>query len=300
MPSRTATSPALAYAGLGATTICWAAAFVAGKRVLVEMTPLAAAACRYALAAAALLPFAVWCRPRAGIGRSAAPLAVMVVAGGVLYPWLFLLALARTSATNTALLLAINPVITLLLAPLVGERLDARRAGGIGLALAGAATVITRGEPHALAALSFAPGDLLAAVAAAVWATFNLASRGVVGRLEPPFVNCVVYGTGALALWGLGWGESPGLQLARATPPAVGGLAVMALLSSALAGHFFLIGIRTLGVGRTVVFVYLVPVLTGIAAVALLGEQPTLAQGIGGAAVLGGVALTSGRARYSV
>ena len=31
------------------------------------------------------------------------PLVWMILCGGVLYPWLFLLALSRTTATNTAL-----------------------------------------------------------------------------------------------------------------------------------------------------------------------------------------------------
>ena len=55
----------------------------------------------------------------------------MMICGGVLYPWLFLLALSRTSATNTSLLIALNPVLTVLLAPLVGEPLDRRRMIGV-------------------------------------------------------------------------------------------------------------------------------------------------------------------------
>src|SRR5207247_10826193 len=100
-------------------------------------------------------------------------------------PWLVLLALARTSAPNTAPLIALNPVLTLLFSPLVGERLDRRRLLGVLVALAGAATVITRGDPAHLAALSLGSGDLVALAAAAAWATFNLTSRPVLGRLTP-------------------------------------------------------------------------------------------------------------------
>src|SRR5437899_2502851 len=135
MPSLTQRAAAtdartLAYAGLSVSTFGWAAAFIAGKVALADMTPLSVAVWRYALASTVLLPFAVWQRPARGIGRAVAPLALMVVCGGVLYPWLFLLALAHTSATNTALLIALNPVFTLLLSPLVGEPLDRRRLDG--------------------------------------------------------------------------------------------------------------------------------------------------------------------------
>src|SRR5881628_4271910 len=129
----------LAYAGLSVSTFGWAAAFIAGKVALADMTPLSVAVWRYALASTVLLPFAVRQRPARGVGRAAAPLALMVVCGGVLYPWLFLLALAQTSTTNAALLIALNPVFTLLLSPLIGEPLDRHRLAGVSLALDGAA-----------------------------------------------------------------------------------------------------------------------------------------------------------------
>jgi len=47
--------------------------------------------------------------------------------------------------------------------------------------------------------------------------------------------------------------------------------------------------VRTLGVSRTVVFVYLVPVLTAVMSTMLLGERFEAAQGVGGAAVLAGL-----------
>src|SRR5690349_6214681 len=107
MVSARMTSPrpqTLAYAGLGVATFGWASGFVAGKLALTAMSPLPVAAWRYAVAATILLPFAVRQRPADGLGPVARPLLGMIVCGGVLYPWLFLLALARTTATNTALL----------------------------------------------------------------------------------------------------------------------------------------------------------------------------------------------------
>ncbi len=292
-PAARPTPQTLAYAGLSVATVGWAAGFVAGKVALGAMSPLVVAAWRYAVAAAILLPFALRQRPADGLGRAAGPLALMVVCGGVLYPWLFLLALSRTSATNTALLIALNPVLTLLFSPLVGERLDRRRLAGVLVALVGAATVITRGDPAHLATLSLGSGDLVALAAAATWATFNLTSRHVVGHLTPAFTNCVIYALGAVALYVLGRGDRPWAQLAAATPTAVAGVVVMAVLSSVIAGQFFLVGVRTVGVGRTVVFVYLVPVLTALMSTTLLGEQFLPAQAVGGATVLAGVYWTT-------
>jgi drug/metabolite transporter (DMT)-like permease len=283
----------LAYAGLGVSTLGWASAFIVGKWVLAEMTPLPAAAWRYAFAATVLLPFAIRQRPRAGLRGSAVPLAVMTICGGIFYPWLFLQALSLTSATNTSLLIALNPALTVLLSPLIGERLGVRRLGGVGLALLGAGTVITRGDLAVLRSLSLNTGDLLAVGGAMGWAAFNLASRRVMAHLTPAFVNCFIYSFGGMALAVLGHGDHPVLQLVSASPTAVGGIIAMALLSSVVAGQLFLVGVRTIGVGRTVVFVYLVPVVTAALSAAFLGERLILAQAIGGAAVLAGVALTA-------
>ncbi len=291
---RRPSAEALAYAGLSLATVGWATGFVAGKLALAEMGPLPVAAWRYVAAALMLFPFALHQRPATVARRARWPLALMVLCGGVLYPWLFLQALALTSATNTSLLIALNPAFTILLAPLVGERYQARRLAGVALAFAGAIVVITGGRVSAAAGLVTAgAGDLLAVAAAAVWAVFNLAARGVVSHLAPAFTNCMIYGAGAVALLALGVEQHPLAQLAAATPTTYGSILGMALLSSVVAGQLFLMGVRAVGVSRTVVFVYVVPVLTAVAAAIVLDEPFALPQTIGGAAVLAGVYWTT-------
>ena len=284
-----------AYSGLTAATLCWASAFIAGKVALAEMSPLAVGAWRYALAAVVLLPFATRVRVHWG-SVPIVPLLVLIVCGGLVYPWLFLVALDTTSATNASLLIALNPALTLLLSPLVGERVDGCRFGGLALALIGAATVITHGNPSQIIRLATNPlnnGDVLALLAAGCWACFNLASRRVVAVMPPSVINGLAFGAGSIALFALARGEQPLQQLWAASPAALESIAVMALLSSVLAGQFFLSGVRTVGVNRSVVFVYLVPVLTAAMSAALLGEAFHIAQAVGGAAVLSGVYITT-------
>ncbi|HVO25724.1 MAG TPA: DMT family transporter [Candidatus Margulisiibacteriota bacterium] len=279
----------LAYAGLTAASLGWASAYVAGKLALAEMTPLTVAAWRFVVAALILVPFGVRGAPWREVRRVAGALSVLVACGSVLYPWLFLLALSRTTATNTALLIALNPVFTILLTPLIGERLSAQRLTGVALALLGAATVITKGEVRHLIDLSFNSGDLLAVAAAAIWSVFNLASRRVVLHVSPAFTNSVVYVVGGVALCLLALPEHPWVQVRAASAAAIGGVVIMAVGASVFSGQFFLMGVRTLGVSRAVVFIYLMPVLTAVLSAALLGERFGPAQLLGGAAVLAGV-----------
>jgi drug/metabolite transporter (DMT)-like permease len=285
---------ARAYLGLSLTSLLWAGAFIAGKLVTAELTPLAAAGLRHLAAALVLLPFA-WRTRRAADLRAALPsLAVMALCGGVLYQWAFMAAVQRTSATNAALLVALNPAITVLLAPLVGEALTSRRLLGIALALAGATIVITHGDLAILAGLASARrGDLLALGAACLWAIFNLASRGVVAHLPHSMTNAITYGVGSLVSLSLALPMAPFGQLAAASAQAVAGLAFLVVFASVLSGQLFLFGVHTVGVGRTVVFVYLVPVLTALLSAALLGEPLLPSQLLGGALVLLGVAVTT-------
>ncbi len=287
-----------AYAGLCVASCAWASAFILGKVVLADIAALSAGAWRHAIAAAVLLPLAWRSRRRANIRAALAPLAVMVVCGGMLYPWTFFAALARTTATNTSLLIALNPAFTLLLAPLVGERYTRQGLIGIALALLGATLVITHGNLSILTSLAAArPGDMLALVAAGIWAIFNIASRRVVNHLPHVMTNAIVYGLGCLALFVLAAPEHPWQQVARASPAALAALAGMAALSSLLAGQLFLFAVHSVGVGRTVVFVYIVPVLTALASALVLGETLVPAQVAGGAAVLAGVWVTTRTSR---
>src|SRR5262245_45304512 len=244
----TAESEAFAYSGLVVSTFCWASAFIAGKLALAEMSPLAVAVWRYALAGLLLLPFA-W-RQRGGVEFTAAAgsFSIMVLCGGLIYPLLFLLALQRTSATNTSLLIALNPVFTVLLAPFIGEVLTRRRIAGVVVALFGAGLVITRGDPAVLRSLNMNSGDLLAVLAAATWAAFNLASRRTMTRVTPAVANAIIYLAGCVALGLISLPDAPLGQLLHASSAARWSIVAMAVLSSVVAGQLFLIGVRTLGV----------------------------------------------------
>jgi drug/metabolite transporter (DMT)-like permease len=67
-------------------------------------------------------------------------LLILLVVGGVIYPWCFLSSLKHTSATNSSLLIALNPVFSVLAAPFVGERLTRHKLAGVLLAMCGAAS----------------------------------------------------------------------------------------------------------------------------------------------------------------
>ncbi len=297
-----------ALLGLSVACLAWAGAFIWAKIALTSMPAPSVAVWRYAIAALALMPFAARRKdpgagtfptpfePSAGDHRRAwAAVTAMTLFGGVLYQWLFLGALARTSATVTSLLIALNPVLTLLFAATIGEQLDRRRAAGAGVAFIGAITVISHGDPTVLLGLHLKTGDAMALLAAACWAIFNLCSHWATRVLAPSRVNVVVYSASAILLALAAQPENLFRHLFEATPRALFAVAALGLLSSALAGQLFLFGVRRIGVSRSSSFIYLVPPLTAVLAAIFLGERLDTAQLVGGAAVVFGVVLTSRR-----
>ncbi len=290
----------LASLGLLVATLGWGGAFIAGKLVLRELPAVSSAAWRYVGAALVLLPFGLRHLRSVSIAPVAGPLAVMVGCGGVLYPLLFMASLERTSATNTSLIVAIMPVLTCLLCPLVGEKISVRRWCAVGLALIGAVVVISRGDPHRLIELrSLNSGDLLALAAAAVWSVFNLASRSVVARLPGSLVNSFVFGGGAVVLFALALPESPVDQLTKASSVALAGLLYLAVVPSVMSGLAYLHAVRVLGLGRTVVFIYCVPFVTAALAALILGEDLNWYQAAGGGLIFSGLLLAIDRSGMS-
>src|SRR5262249_14619566 len=154
---------------------------------------------------------------------------------------LFLAALERTTPTNASLLIAMNPVFTVLLAAALGDVLTGRQIAGVVVALAGAGVVISNGGLAALGELGSHAGDLLALAAALCWCCFNVASHRVVGTIAPGSANLVCYSLGAVGLTILGCGDDLRGQLARIDLTALGGIAFMAIGSSVIAGQLFLI-----------------------------------------------------------
>ena len=294
------TASARAYLGLGVASLAWAASFIAGKIAVEHFDVLSAAGLRHLAAALVLLPFAWRARSAAHLRAALVPLALMALCGGVFYQWAFLAALHHTSATNAALLIALNPVLTVLLAPLVGERVTRRRLVGVLLALGGAVLVLTHADLSVLADVGTSrPGELLALLAAALWATFNLASRRAVVLLPNSVANLVSYGFGAIFSLLAAASQHPFAQLATASPTVLAALLFMALGGSVVAGQLFLHAVHAVGVGRTAVFIYLIPVQTALLSVLLLGEPLLVSQVIGGAAVLAGVCVATSRRGWS-
>lgn len=137
--------PLLAAAATGVQV---GAAMVATRFVVAEIGPFSLAFLRYAIGALCLLPALAMARQRPRFAwRDAPPIALLGVAQFGLLIALLNIGLARVPAGQGAVLFAIFPLLTLLIASALGrEDFTARKLGGVLLTLAGVALTLGAGN----------------------------------------------------------------------------------------------------------------------------------------------------------
>nr|WP_223827311.1 DMT family transporter [Undibacterium oligocarboniphilum] len=284
---------------LVAVALFWGGTFIAGRLVAQQIPHMIAAALRFAVACALLLPLA-W-KLEGGLPkltRSQMQATFALGATGIfLYNICFFSALERMPAGRTALFVALNPIVTALaLAALFGERLGARRWAGIALAFTGAAIVITRGDlAGALHDISqsVGRGELFMLCAVCAWAAYTIIGKHALKGLSP------IAATTYAALWGLlllscgALLELPQFhwqQLGWQTGTA---LIYLGAFGTVIGFIWYYEGVKAIGPARTAVFNNLVPVFGISLGALLLGEPVLWSMLVGGLLVIAGVSLTN-------
>ena len=285
-------STPLVYLLVTLSAIFWGANFVLAGPILADLSPLWAAALRFVLGA--LLMFAIAGLRREDLfgllHRNAAAYLLLGFVGITVFNLLFFYGLQTTSANNAALIMAINPLLTTLLAAVfLGEKPGARHLMALPVALLGVAVVISHGDIHTLAALHVAHGDLLLLAASLSWAVYNVMGKRYMPKGSSMVNTTWILAAGALLLSGIAIGN--GAQFGTLEIKAAIALAVMVAGGTVLAYLFWGIGITRLGAARTAIFLNLVPVSAMLLGAAL-GTPPTAAQLIGGLLVVGGISIT--------
>lgn len=281
-------SSAMGGASVGAT-----------RYVSSQIEPEALGAIRFGIGFAMLLPVAMLRQPGARWpGRADVPatLGLGLLFFGV-FPVLMNASLVYTTAARGALALSTLPVLTMVVAALLGvERLTARKSVGVFIAMAGVAVAL-------MTNLAAAPpqawrGDLLMVSAALCMAFYSVWSRTIIRRCGPvPFTTlAMAAGSFSLALIAAARGSFGALGDLGA--PQWGALVYVGIVGGAVS--FFLWGFALARTTPTLVAISMTvsPVTAACVGALLLGEaiQTNLVVGI--AAVLAGiaVAVTSAKA----
>ncbi len=274
--------------------IVWGVQFIVMKDAISTLPPLAYNAIRFSVGLPVLLMMGIRQRDKMRIDREdILRLVALSLIGQLGYQILSVLALARTTGTNVALLLATVPAWTAILSIIVGALLI-RRAMlfGLAMSLVGVSMVILG---DAADSVSVAYGDLfgmlLALTAAICTSIFTI-------NIKPLMDH---YGASVIAIWsyiitcaGLliaAWPDLRTLGPADVPMRIWPHIAYSGILSSAIG--FLLEGyaIRHLGPARMANYYNIQPIATAVAGVLALNEPVTAPIVIGGALALIGVTI---------
>lgn len=279
---------ASAYAAALGMTVAFGLSFVATKYALRGFEPFLVALLRFVLAGSVLW-LVWWLRPsrervtRADLLRFAALGFVSLT----LYFALEINGIARTSASEAAIIIATIPVFVTALARVVlGEPTGRRRWLGVAVSFAGVVALVLLGGGGGGGSLA---GNLLVLGAALTAAVYNLMARRLLASRSALYVTAYQHLFGALFTLPLALIEALAAGLRRPTGPAVAGLFYLVVFCSVLAYLLLNYALSVLEASRVAVFVNLTPVVAVTAAFVVLGERFSAGQAVAAAVVVLGV-----------
>ncbi len=271
--------------------VLWGVNVSAVKALTTSFESLPLAALRMAVACVALSAIVLWRRgglPALGARQLAGMTGcafLMVYANQILFAH----GLLRSTATNGALIMALSPLVSALMAALVfRERFTPQRMLGVALGFAGVAAVVLS---HPGAGLSSAGiGDLMLALAVVSFAVGGVGVQRLARQIDPLSISWVIYMIGTAMLVAhtlLGPSRLGAAELFPGAWPWA--LVLFSGIAATAAGNLIWNrAISVIGVARTAVFLYWVPVFGVAFAALLLGEVLTWWHLFGFAAVMSG------------
>lgn len=272
--------------------LIWGLNFSITKGAFARFPPLAFTGVRFAIASLLLVPLVRRLEGRQSLDRNTLlRLVLLGVVGNTLYQLAFISGLARTTASNSALILASMPSIVALAAAGLGlEAVRPRVLTGVLVASAGVVLVVAaRGEGFGAGSLA---GDLLTLAAVLCWAGYTLGLRRMPEGVTPLRVTAITTVAGAPGLIVAGLPEMLRMDWAAVGGPGWAALGYATVFSLVVAYLLWNRSVQAVGPSRTVVYMCLTPLVAVLGAAVLLGERPRPLQAVGAILILGGVVLS--------
>jgi len=277
---------------LAVVVLTWGANFGIVKSAFDTIPPLFFAALRFTVTGILLLGLAFWREKEIRIRKEDLGKVIMIGALGLgLYQVLWSLGLNLTSPSNSALILSTQPLLGTLYIDLVKkEPVGRQQYWGMLLALVGVVLVILKPTAKLHFSLETLPGDLLTLMAgfcAAIF--FSVWSKPLLKTYSPLRLMSYCMIIGSLVLWiASPFSPQPVLwgQVWEKTWWSMG----YAVVFSGMLGHvFWYEGLERIGVTKSMVYLYFIPIWAVLFNFLMMGETIFLQQIFGGVLILLGV-----------
>lgn len=257
------------------TVIIWGTTFISTKVLLADFQPVEILFFRFIIGFAALFP-ACPRRMENVKMRQEMTFALAGLCGICLYYLLENIALTCTMASNVGVIISVAPFFTAVLSHLFLKSEGKLKAGffiGFAVAMTGVALISFNGSRLELSPM----GDVLAVLAALVWACYSILTRKISGFGYPvilttrrTFFYGILFMIPALFFFDMN------TELERFKDlTALFNILYLGLGASALCFVTWNLAVKVLGAVKTSVYIYMVPVITVVTSVLVLKEPVT-------------------------
>ncbi|RYY26709.1 MAG: DMT family transporter [Sphingomonadales bacterium] len=287
------------YVLLTCTALFWAGNSIVGRGASELVPPLALAFWRWSGALLLVLPLA-WphLRRDAAILRSSwRTLLILGTLGIGAFNTILYIGLQTTSAVNGLLLQSLQPGLILLFgAILFAERTRIVQILGLLLSIAGALTILSRGDLSSLVALRFNGGDLVIAGAVIIWSLYSVLLRKR-PQVHPLSFLAATFAIGVVVLLPFYVAEVLSGRLIESRTESWLAIGYVCIFPSLIANLCYNRGVELVGSAAAGLYLNIMPIMGAFLAMIFLGEaiRPFHLAGIALVAV--GIACATGRWR---
>lgn len=284
------------YFSMVMCALFWAGAFVAGKIGVNEFPPFSLAFFRFLFSTIIVFPMMIRHEDKNWkLKKSDLPvLLVLGIVGMFGYHVLFFTALKYTTAINSSMIAATNPMLTSILASLlIKERLGIKRIGTILIAFSGVVLTITNGQIEVIKDISFNIGDIIMLFAVICWVVYSVISKKVMPKYSPLIITAYSFLICLVTLIPFVFIEKPLTYLPNVTWKGWVSVLYMSVFASVIGYLVQQISIKKIGPSKTNVFINLVPVFSVILSFLILKEEVTIIKIFSVAIIITGVYLNS-------
>jgi len=269
-------------------SLVWGINFSVVKTALTDLSPLSFNSLRFGFASLFLLTLLWVIERNLSVRREdIVRLFLLGLIGNTFYQLLFIHGIARTTASNSSLILAIMPIFVALLSTVLGAEKVGRRIWygvvisfiGIFLIVQGTGRTLTITDQSLI-------GDLLTLAGTICWATYTVLSKPLLQRYTPLKLTTITMAMGTLPLVLV---SIPSLNEQNWGSVSLQGwlcLAYSFCLAIAIGYVIWYTGVSRIGSARTALYENLITVIAVAVAWIFLSEKMTLLQILGAVLVL--------------
>ena len=293
-PGRTSTRPGdfVTDALLVLMAVIWAVNYTVAKYGTRTVPPLAYNAVRIVMAVVALLGIGRVLSHERPTRRDLIALLAIGLLGHGVYQVCFIEGLARSRAGTVALMLAASPAFVAIVGRVFRiERIGPRGWGGIALQLVGIAFVVFGSVAHSTSGDSLFGSSLLVA-GSLCWAFFATLIKPYTERLSGINVGAYSQAGGAVFVALVGIPSIIATHWSAVPAPVWGAIIYSGIGARVIGNLIWYYGVSKIGPTHVSMFSNLQPLVALAVAWIVLGEVPTLWQGLGAGSIMTGLVIT--------